>query len=90
MPSPLTKLAGATPNFSKSRVDLNETAERPVAKLLTRDIYEVERVCRRGPPFSLSDLVSLSVVRWDDHTTHNSPSARIHRRSEEHQWGGYR
>ena len=62
MPSPLTKLAGAAANFSKSRVDLNGTTERPVAKLLTRDIHEVERVCRRGPPFSLSDLVRLSVA----------------------------
>ena len=58
MLSPMSKLAA---NFSRSRVDLNETTERPVPKLLTRDVYEVERQCRKGPPFSLSDLVSLSV-----------------------------
>ena len=65
MYSPLARLAGAAANFSKSRVDLNETTERPLPKLLARDIYEVERLSQRGPPFSLSDLVGLSVVIWD-------------------------
>lgn len=59
MPSPLTKLAGAAANFSRSRLDLNETTGRPVPKLLTKDVHEVERLCRRGPPFSLSDLVGF-------------------------------
>lgn len=62
MPSPLTKLAGAAVNFSKSRVELNETTQAPVPKLLTQSVYEVEKISRTGPPFSLKDLVGIPVL----------------------------
>ena len=62
MPSPLTKLAGAAANLSKSRVELNETTQAPVPKLLTRSVYEVEKISRTGSPFSLRDLVSVPVL----------------------------
>jgi len=60
--SPLTKLAGAATNFSISRVELNETTGTPVPKLLTKSVYEVERVSRAGPPFGLSDLVGVPAL----------------------------
>jgi hypothetical protein len=59
MPSPLTKLAGAA-NFSRSRVELNESTGTPVPKLLMRSIHELDKISRAGPPFSLSDLVGVS------------------------------
>lgn len=64
MSSPLTKLAGAAANFSRSRVQLNETTGTPVPKLLTKSVHEVEKVSRTGPPFSLSDLVGVPVLSW--------------------------
>jgi len=65
MLSPLLKLAGAAAGFSRGRVELNETAWRPVPKLLTRSVHEVDKVSRAGLPLSLSDLVGDSILTWD-------------------------
>jgi len=62
MPSPLTKLAGAAANFPRSRVEVNETTGTSIPKLLTRSVHEVEKACRTGPPFSLSDLVGIPAL----------------------------
>ena len=59
MPSPLTKLAA---NFSRSRVELNETTGTPVPRLLTQSLHEVDKISRAGPPFSLSDLVGVPAL----------------------------
>lgn len=89
MLSPLANLSGAVANFSRSRVNLNETIERPVPKLLTRDIYHVEKVCQRGPAFSLSDLVGLPILMRYPLSFIIPLSARICRRSEEYERSGY-
>ena len=62
MPSTLTKFTGAAAGFSKSRVKLEETDGTSIPKLLTRSVHEVEKACRTGPPFSLSDLVGIPAL----------------------------
>lgn len=58
MPSPLTKLVGAA-NFSRSRVEHDGSVGMLVPKLLTRSVYEVDKMSRGGLPFRLSDLVGV-------------------------------
>jgi hypothetical protein len=52
-------LQSASQFWSASRAPLDIHGAHPVPSLLTRSLEEIKNVVDEGPPFSLSDLVSV-------------------------------
>jgi hypothetical protein len=55
-------LQSAAQRWSASRAPLDTHGAHPVPSLLTRSLEEIKNVVDGGPPFSLSDLVSVSLA----------------------------